>query len=90
MNEYENRAKRLKLIYSEAKTIADQKKEMEKMMVDSEKKSNFSSISPSNGAVVRASTGSSNVKGDVRKLVIKNFKSKSTFFPFNGRLAQVA
>lgn len=71
MCEYENRAKRLKL---QMKTAA-----MEKMNVDSEKKSNFSSISPSNGAIVR---GNSNAKCDVKKLVIKNFRSKffSSFF----------
>lgn len=79
MNEYENRAKRIKLeIQSKAKIIADQMEE--KMQVDSEKKSNFSSISPSNGAIVRGS-GNSNAKGDIKKLVIKNFKSKF-FFPF--------
>lgn len=73
MNEYENRAKRLKvLICEKAKLLADQNQvEMEKMIVDSEKKSNFSSINPSNGAIVRA-----NAKGDVKKLVIKNFKSE--------------
>lgn len=80
MNEYENRAKRLKLLY---KSIAEQKIEMEKMVVDTEKKSNFSSISPSNGAIVRG--GNANAKGDVRKLVIKNFKSKfSIIFSFIG------
>lgn len=70
MNEYENRAKRIKLEISKAKTIA------EEMETDNEtkKKSNFSSISPSNGAIVRGGTG--NAKGDIKKLVIKNFKSK--------------
>lgn len=66
MSEYENRAKKLKLII-EAKSIADQ---MES------KKSNFSSINPSNGAVVRGGSGSSNAKGEVKKIVIKNFRSK--------------
>lgn len=66
MSEYENRAKRLKLII-EAKSIADRR-----VMVDSEKKSNFSSINPSSGAIVRG--GSANAKGDVKKLVIKNFR----------------
>lgn len=69
MNEYENRAKRLKVIYSQSKKT----KEMsEKMEID--KKSNFSSINPTNGAIVRG--GNSNAKGDIKKLVIKNFKSK--------------
>lgn len=44
----------------------------EKMDID--KKSNFSSINPSNGAIVRG--GSGNAKGDIKKLVIKNFKGK--------------
>lgn len=73
MNEYENRAKRIKLDIKAKK--ADQS-EMEKMQVDGEKKSNFSSISPSNGAVVRGGSGNSNAKGDIKKIVIKNFKSK--------------
>jgi hypothetical protein len=41
------------------------------------RKSNFSSIgssSSSNGAVVRGGVGNS--KGDIKKLVIKNFKGK--------------
>lgn len=46
----------------------------EKMEID--KKSNFSSINPNNGAIVRGGSGSSNAKGDIKKLVIKNFKSK--------------
>lgn len=71
MNEYENRAKRLKVIF-ESKTKAE---EMEKMDVDS-KKSNFSSINPTNGAIVRGGSGNANAKGDIKKLVIKNFKSK--------------
>lgn len=71
MNEYENRAKRLKLIYEKAKTT--EKVEMEKI---SEKKSNFSSVNPATGAVVR---GNANAKGDVRKLVIKNFRSEFRF-----------
>lgn len=71
MNEYENRTKRIKLTMSEAK-IAEESR----MMVDTEKKSNFSSINPSNGAIVRGGSGSSNAKGDVRKLIIKNFKSE--------------
>lgn len=74
MNAYENRAKRIKLLY---KTNADQKIEMEKMVVDTEIKSNFSSINPASGAIVRG--GNANAKGDVRKLVIKNFKGKSPF-----------
>lgn len=83
MNEYENRSKRLKLLCKEE--IAQQKIEMEKMVVDPEKKSNFSSINPSNGAIVR---GGANAKGDVRKLVIKNFKSKFPhIFSFIGFVA---
>lgn len=84
MNEYENRAKRLKLIYEKAKTI--EKVEMEKMVVDSEKKSNFSSINPATGAVVR---GNANAKGDVRKLVIKNLRSEFRF-RFYGTLRENA
>lgn len=72
MSEYENRAKRLKL--KELAIVADKKK------MDSEKKSNFSSISPSNGAIVRGGSGSANVKGDVKKLVIKNFRGVFNFF----------
>lgn len=49
---------------------------------EDQRKSNFSSISPSNGAVLRGS--GSSAKGDVKKLVIKNFKSK--FFIFFGDL----
>jgi hypothetical protein len=71
MSEYENRSKRLKLTMSEAK-VAE-----EKMMEDIEvKKSNFSSINPSNGAIVSRGSGNGNAKGDVRKLIIKNFKSE--------------
>lgn len=76
MSEYENRAKRIKLIYEKAKTI--ETFEMEKMVVDSDKKSNFSSINPATGAVV-AGRGNANAKGDVRKLVIKNFRSEFRF-----------
>lgn len=72
MNEYENRAKRIKLQNQAAKTIV----EMSKMDVDSEKKSNFSSISPSNGAILRGASGNANAKGDVKKLVIKNFRGE--------------
>ncbi|CRK95544.1 CLUMA_CG009009, isoform A [Clunio marinus] len=56
----------------------------EQMQVDNieikveEKKSNFSSISPSNGAIVRSASGNANAKGDIKKLVIKNFKTKPT------------
>lgn len=71
MNEYENRAKRLKVIYSQSKTKSQ---DMEKMDID--KKSNFSSINPTNGAIVRGGSGNSNAKGDIKKLVIKNFKSE--------------
>jgi hypothetical protein len=76
MNEYENRTKRIKLQLREAKEIADQEEKMEKMQVDTEKKSNFSSINPSSGAIVRGGSGSLSVKGDIKKLVIKNFKCK--------------
>lgn len=82
MNEYEIRAKRIKLEIK-AKTIAQD--EMEKMQVDSDKKSNFSSISPSNGAIVRGGSGNSNAKGDIKKLVIKNFKSESMRKMFNDK-----
>lgn len=75
MSEYENRAKKLKLII-EANKIADQSE-----MMDSEKKSNFSSINPS-GAVVRGGSGSSNAKGEVKKIVIKNFRCKYFGFDF--------
>lgn len=77
MNEYENRTKRIKLQISEAK--AETQMENEKMQVDPEKKSNFSSINPSNGAIVRGGSGSSSAKGDIKKLVIKNFKCKFSF-----------
>jgi hypothetical protein len=45
--------------------------------VPDRRKSNFSSLGPlsaSNGPISRGN--SSNSKGDIRKLVIKNFKSK--------------
>lgn len=77
MNEYENRAKRLKLIYEKAKTI--EKVEMEKMVVDSDKKSNFSSLSVNSATGAAVVRGNSNAKGDVRKLVIKNFRSEFRF-----------
>lgn len=83
-SDYENRAKRLKVIYEKAKTI--EKAEMEKMVVDSDRKSNFSSINPATGAVV-AGRGGANAKGDVRKLVIKNFRSE---FSFHGTLCENA
>lgn len=69
MIEYGNPAKkRVKL--SENKTIDDEM--AEKMDVD--KRPNFSAV-PANGSIVRGSS-SSNTKGDVKKLVIKNFKGK--------------
>jgi hypothetical protein len=54
---------------------------MDKMEID--KKSNFSSINPTNGAIVRGGSGNSNAKGDIKKLVIKNFKCKLRFFKRN-------
>jgi hypothetical protein len=69
MIEYGNPAKK-KVKLSENKTsdeMAD-----ENMEVD--KKPNFSAV-PANGSMVRGSS-SSNAKGDVKKLVIKNFKCK--------------
>lgn len=78
MNEYENRAKRIKL---EIKAFTEKKMDLEKMQVDAEKKSNFSSINPLNGALVRGKN--TNAKGDIKKLVIKNFKSEfRNIFPF--------
>lgn len=76
MNERENlrlKGKRIK--------IENTKIEME-IDVPEKKKSNFSSLGSSsssgstNGSIVRGNGSAGNSKGDIKKLVIKNFKSK--------------
>jgi hypothetical protein len=39
-----------------------------------EKKANFSALNPTNGAIVKLNQSSA--KGEIKKIVIKNFKSK--------------
>ncbi|XP_070502007.1 cullin-4A isoform X2 [Chironomus tepperi] len=79
MNERDNfilKAKRIKLI-EETKLKESNSMDVNKMDIDDRRKSNFSSLGPlsaSNGSISRGN--SSNAKGDIRKLVIKNFKSK--------------
>lgn len=74
MIEHENPRKKIKLTTDSSK-VGCSMSESEKMEVDASaaKKSNFSSISTS-GPIVRGHN--SNAKGDVKKLVIKNFKSE--------------
>ncbi|KAL7052093.1 hypothetical protein ACKWTF_004764 [Chironomus riparius] len=80
MNERDNfifKAKRIKLI-EETKLKESSSMEVNKMDIDDRRKSNFSSLGPlstSNGSISRGNS-SNNAKGDIRKLVIKNFKSK--------------
>ena len=80
MNERDNfilKAKRIKLI-EETKLKESNSMEQNKMDIDDRRKSNFSSLGPlstSNGSISRGNS-SNNAKGDIRKLVIKNFKSK--------------
>lgn len=75
MIEHENPRKKVKLTSDSSKTIASAMADAEKMETESSlaKKSNFSAISPS-GPIVRGQNA--NAKGDVKKLVIKNFKSE--------------
>lgn len=75
MIEHENPKKKIKLTIESSKTFGSTMAEAEKMEIDSSvaKKSNFSSI-PANGSIVRGNHN--NAKGDVKKLVIKNFKCK--------------
>ena len=69
-NQSENRRpnKRQKLNSSEEFTEENIKMESD------DRKSNFSALSAQNGAVIKAKTGSS--KGDIKKIVIKNFRCK--------------
>ena len=81
MNEREN-SKRIKLL-EETKLKESNIMDVNKMDIDvsDRRKSNFSSLGPlsaSNGSISRGN--SSNTKGDIRKLVIKNFKSKSSYY----------
>jgi len=66
-----------RVIKSPVNSSSSSKKKKTKIMEVDEKKSNFSSINPTNGAVLRGgSSGNTNAKGDIKKIVIKNFKSK--------------
>lgn len=46
------------------------------------KRANFSALSNTNGAVIKMTTNTGTGKpGDIKKIVIKNFKSKYSFNP---------
>lgn len=76
MNERDNfilKTKRIKLIEGTKLKDSNIMEVNNKMDIDDRRKSNFSSTS-NGGSITRGN--SSNAKGDIRKLVIKNFKSK--------------
>lgn len=78
------KVKRIKPIEEEAKKRRmDGDIKMDIEASDDKKKSNFSShgnLSTSNNGVIGRGNSSSNTKGDIKKLIIKNFKSTSIYF----------
>lgn len=83
MNERDNfilKAKRIKLIEETKLKESNTMDVNNKMDIDvpEKRKSNFSSLGPLSGTngSISARSNSSSSKGDIKKLVIKNFKSK--------------
>lgn len=75
INDYRVKIKRIKLSNFDKPEKPINEKDMD--ISDQERKSNFSALSAPNGPVTITNTGNNNqpIK-DIKKIVIKNFKSK--------------